>query len=140
MNTTNGMTIAEAARVTGVTTDAIRHYVRIGLLDPERSNNGYRRLKAREVRRIRFIRRSQRLGFKLDEIRAVIHESAHGNTPCPLVRDILRRRVMDNKKALEEMLTLQNRMEAALQIWVGMPDGIPTGEVVCSLIESLDEA
>lgn len=139
MKKTGFLTIGEAAKAAGVTRDAVRHYVRIGLIDPERGENGYRRLSDREVRRIRFIRRSQRLGFTLEEIRAIVQESSQGKTPCPLVRDILRQRVLDNKRVLDEVVMLQQRMEGAIKQWDSMPDGVPDGEVVCALIESLDE-
>lgn len=50
------MHIAEAARLTGATVKAIRHYERIGLIDPERMENGYRSFDERQLRVIVEIR------------------------------------------------------------------------------------
>jgi len=38
------------------------------------------------------------------------------------------------------MLKLQIRMEKALKKWRQMPDGIPDGDSVCHLIESIEGA
>ena len=63
--------IAELAREFDVTTRTIRFYEDKGLLAPERE--GQRRVyAARDRVRLRLIMRGKRLGFSLDEIRAMI--------------------------------------------------------------------
>ncbi len=66
----SGMKIGEAARQAGVKLDTIRYYERRGLLpDPPRRPSGYRVFGEDTVRRVRFIKRAQELGFTLNEIR-----------------------------------------------------------------------
>ena len=131
------LTVTELANRSGATPHAVRYYTRMGLLRPERDpGNGYRRYEYREVGWLRFIRQAKRLGYTLSEIRKIMHDSDQGQSPCPRVREILSRRIDENRQQLEELIALQTRMEQALEQWAGMPDGVPDGHSVCHLIES----
>lgn len=68
------LTIGHAARLAGVTTKALRHYDRIGLLRPAAvdPHNGYRRYLPEQVSRARLIRRLRELELPLDEIRRLL--------------------------------------------------------------------
>jgi len=128
--------IGEVARLTGVSVDTIRHYTRKGLLAPKRdSNNGYQHYSKTDVQRVRFILQAKRLGYTLKEIDEVICEARQGHSPCPRVREIIEARIGENRQKVDELNNLQTRMEAALQRWRSMPDGMPDGESVCHLIE-----
>ena len=134
------MTVAELARLTGVTPDVIRYYTRIGLLKPARNaDNNYKQFGPNDVKCVQFIRRAQRLGFTLAEIAEIIENSRQGNTPCPMVRETIRQRIEENSRSLKELVALQNRMENALSQWKTMPDGMPNGHAICSLIEAIEE-
>jgi len=134
------MTVNDLSQRTGVTSHAVRYYSRIGLLKPGRNpDNGYRLFDRSDLARLRFIRQAQSLGFTLDEISEILAESEHGRSPCPKVRDILRRRIEENHRKLAELMDLQSRMEEALDHWEAMPDGVPDGHSVCHLIESESE-
>lgn len=134
------LTVTELANRSGATPHAVRYYTRLGLLRPERNpDNGYRMYKHAEVSWLRFIRQAKRLGYTLNEIREIMHDSDRSESPCPRVREILTRRIGETRRELEELLALQTRMEQALELWRDMPDGIPDGHSVCHLIESFDE-
>lgn len=65
--------IGKLAATTGVSVPTIRYYEQIGLLpEADRTASGYRRFAPEAVRRLRFIRRAQQLGFSLDEIRELL--------------------------------------------------------------------
>lgn len=69
----NGTTIGGLARTAGVNVETVRYYQRIGLLDaPHRVRGTVRRYGRDELRRLRFIRRAQALGFSLDEVRLLL--------------------------------------------------------------------
>ena len=131
------LTVSELAKHSGTTPHAVRYYTRMGLLRPERNpDNGYRLYPYREVSWLRFIRQAKRLGYTLNEIRAIMQDSDQGRSPCPRVRTILLRRMEENCRQIDELTALQQRMEQALEQWAMMPDGIPDGHSVCHLIES----
>lgn len=131
-------TVAQLANQADVSAGTVRHYAHIALLKPQRNpQNGYKLFKEDDIRRLRFIRQAQNLGYTLAEIRKILNHSAHGNSPCPQVREIIQRRIAENRAKLDAMLVLQKRMEGALSLWETMPDGSPDGASVCHLIESI---
>jgi MerR family transcriptional regulator, copper efflux regulator len=72
--------IGELAKRGGVGIDTVRYYERNGLLSPHtRLPSGYRRYGDLEVARLNFIRRAQALGFTLNEVKALLQISAHGD-------------------------------------------------------------
>ncbi len=64
---------SQLAKQSGVNLETIRYYERQGLLaKPPRSSAGYRQFSAGSVRRVRFIKRAQELGFSLKEIKELL--------------------------------------------------------------------
>lgn len=134
------LTISELAGLARVTPDAVRHYVHIGLLAPKRrSEKGYRLFGVDDVKRVKFIRQAKGLGFTLADIREIFDHGRRRLSPCPAVRDIIRRRIDENRSRLAELNALQKRMDEALEKWKTMPDGEPDGDAICYLIESVTE-
>lgn len=132
--------VKDLATRCGVSADAVRYYARIGLLGCKRdTNNRYRLFGEEDARRLVFIRRAKHLGYTLGEIKQILEESRRGKSPCPLVRDIIQRRVRESRHRLDEERRLLKRMELALAKWREMPDGTPDGHSICRLIESFDE-
>lgn len=132
--------VIELANRSGATPHAIRYYTRVGLLRPKRNpDNGYRLYEYSEVGWLRFIRQAKRLGYTLNEIREIMHDLDRDQSPCQRVRDILQRRIDENRQQLDELSALQDRMEHALEQWSGMPDCAPDKHSVCHLIESFAE-
>jgi MerR family transcriptional regulator, mercuric resistance operon regulatory protein len=63
------LTIGQVATEGGVNVETIRYYQRRGLLEePEKPVGGYRNYPKEIVKRIRFIKRAQALGFSLEEV------------------------------------------------------------------------
>ncbi len=131
------MKVNELAKRAGVTPHSVRYYTRIGLLRPGREvRSGYRSYGEADLRRLLFIRRAQSLGFGLMEIAEILRHSERKRSPCPLVREIIERRIRENDEDLDELIALRNRMRAALAKWRRMPDSVPRGGEICRLIES----
>lgn len=61
------LTVGRLAKAAGVGVETIRYYRRRGLLDTPADAAGYRRYGAGHLDRLRFIKRSQSIGFTLDE-------------------------------------------------------------------------
>ena len=72
--------IGKLSSLAGVNIDTVRYYERHGLLAPSaRLASGYRRYGDLELARLRFIRRAQKLGFSLKEIKSLLNLSAKRN-------------------------------------------------------------
>lgn len=131
-------TVSDLANEAQVTTDTVRHYVKLGLLQPKRDSvNGYKIFSNTDTIRVQFIRNAKSLGFTLKEISEIFSYSEDGNSPCPEVRELLKQHIEENRARIEELNALQGRMERALRQWNSMPDGSPNGTSVCHLIESI---
>jgi DNA-binding transcriptional MerR regulator len=134
------LTVTQLANRSGTSPNVVRYYTRVGLLRPERNpDNGYHFYNPRDISWLRFIRQAKRLGYTLGEIKAIRHDADQGHSPCPRVRKILQRRLVENRRHLEELMALQTRMEQAFLGWADMPDGVPDGDSVCHLIESFGD-
>jgi len=131
------MKVSELARRSNVTPDTVRYYVRIDLLRPKRiGKNRYKQFVESDINRLQFIRKAKLLGYTLSEIRDILRDSERGKSPCRKVRRIIQRRIAENRHKLDEIAALQMRMEEALKDWATLPDGVPSGDTVCCLIES----
>jgi Hg(II)-responsive transcriptional regulator len=73
------ITIGGLARAAAVGVETVRYYQRRRLLAVPHSGVGIRRYPAAMVERIRFIKRSQNLGFSLEEIRELLRLEAGGS-------------------------------------------------------------
>lgn len=63
------LTIGQLAKAAAVNVETIRYYQRRGLLEePPRPLGGQRHYSAEQIKRVRFIKRAQALGFTLSEI------------------------------------------------------------------------
>ncbi len=135
------MTATVLANQADVSLYTVRHYTRIGLLKPARNTqNNYKVYQTSDAVRVRFIKAAGNLGFSLAEIADILKEAKEGNTPCPMVREIIVRRIAENQRKIREIQKLQRKMEKALQDWSKMRNSMPTGDSVCHLIESVSEA
>lgn len=77
--------------------------------------------------------------FTFENIRHIIGLSEAGESPCREVREIMRRRVEENRRRLVDQIALQLRMERALARWEKMSNAPPRGDTVCHLIESVTD-
>jgi MerR family mercuric resistance operon transcriptional regulator len=78
----NEMTIGRAAKAAGVKIDTIRYYQRIGLIaEPMLPQGGQRKYGEGVVRRVKFIKRAQTLGFTLEEASSLLSFARPGNSP-----------------------------------------------------------
>lgn len=131
--------IIQLARAVDEPAHVIRYYCRIGLLIPQRrSPNGYRRFDAQALHHLQFIRRAQGLGFSLNEIAEIFQHARNERSPCPSVREIIERRIVQVSDQLASLVALNERMRRALCRWRRLLDRTPTGGEICHLIETSD--
>ena len=128
----NGLTIGEVASQAAVHIETLRYYERRGLLPkPPRSASGY--FSDDAVRRVRFIKRAQVLGFSLREIEDLLTLRARRGRSCANVQAKARAKIVD----IEARLRTLTAMKRALTRLVAACDGCATvGD--CPILESLD--
>ncbi|MCL2514990.1 MAG: redox-sensitive transcriptional activator SoxR [Microbacteriaceae bacterium] len=75
------LTVGELAERSGVAVSALHFYERKGLIASERSAGNQRRFHRDALRRVAFIRVSQRVGIPLADIRGALDSLPEGRTP-----------------------------------------------------------
>ncbi len=81
MESTDLLSIGDAATRAGIAPSALRFYEEQGLIQAERTSGNQRRFRRAELRRIALIRAAQSFGLTLDEIRAALDSLPEGRTP-----------------------------------------------------------
>lgn len=130
------LTVSQLAKQLDISADTVRHYVRTGLINPERDpDNGYKRFHAEDIKRLRFILQAKSLGFSLADIQTIMDQASYGESPCPQVRTIMESRLKETAAKIAAMQATYQQMQDAMQRWQTQPDCTPTGEHICHLIE-----
>ena len=76
-------TIGQLAKTTGVNIQTVRYYERLRLLEPcDRKPSGYRLYDGESLKRLRFIKNAQALGFTLREIAELLNLRVTSTARC----------------------------------------------------------
>ena len=122
------LTIGRLARAAGVNVETVRYYQRRGLVaEPERPLNSVRRYSEDSVKRIRFIKRAQDLGFTLAEIGNLL--ALEDGRSCRETRELAGRKLA----IVESRLTDLNRLRKTLRELIARCD-TSRGKVSCPII------
>jgi DNA-binding transcriptional MerR regulator len=102
---------------TGLSVDTIRFYEKQCLLErPPRTEGGFRLFSAHDIQRIQFIKRAQKLGFSLPEIRELLVLQQHDEgEACSPVRDLLQVKVAAVRSKIRELDVLEEQLAKALR-------------------------
>ena len=108
------LTIGRVADAAGVNVETIRYYQRRGLMpEPDKPINGQRRYAADAVRRVRFIRRAQVLGFTLEEIGSLLDlDEAHA---CAETRHLAAHKLEVSESKLADLKAMRKALIALLR-------------------------
>jgi MerR family copper efflux transcriptional regulator len=125
--------IGDAAATAGVASPTLRFYERRGLVKPrERSASGYRMYSAEDVRKVRFIKRAQGLGFSLREVRELL-ALRDAKRPCKEVQTTAKAKLADVKAKLEQLGQVERALRTLLRTCA-------RGEGrSCPILEALDK-
>ncbi|HYO81798.1 MAG TPA: MerR family DNA-binding protein [Bryobacteraceae bacterium] len=128
--------IGQVAELGGVNLQTVRYYEREKLLpEPPRLASGYRVFSDDAVRRVRFIKRAQELGFTLAEIRELLSLRVDPDRDSGTVRELALKKITDIN---EKVRTLQ-AMKGALEHLIDRCSGHgPASE--CPILESIDSS
>src|ERR687887_2907022 len=131
----DGFRTSEVARAGGVNLETIRYYERRGLLPkPPRTPDGYRTFGADAVRRLRFIKRAQELGFSLKEVKELLALRVDARTSCADVRRRAEAKIADIEQKLRGLRAMKRALVGLTAACAGR------GPVsACPILESLDQ-
>lgn len=124
--------IGDITRLLGLSADTLRYYEKIGLLPRVgRSVAGLREYGERDVSRLRFIQRAQKMGFSLAEIAQLLAMRENPQQARDEVRILTTLKLEEVEVRLKELTLLRNELRLLLNLCRGAKDG-------CPIIETID--
>ena len=129
------LTTGEVADQAGVNLQTVRYYERRGLIpEPPRSAGGFRQYGPDAVRRIRFVKRAQELGFSLDEIDGLLALRGDADGQAAEVREIALAKADDIAGKIRDL----ERMRVSLAALAAACAGRGSTQD-CSILHALDD-
>jgi DNA-binding transcriptional MerR regulator len=126
--------IGELSSLLGLSADTLRYYEKIGLLPPvTRSASGLRLYDDKDVSRLNFIRRAQRMNFTLAEIARLMEMRENPQSARSEVRALMEKKLHDVEVHIEELNTLRREMRLLINLCHRAAGG-------CPIIEDIDQA
>lgn len=126
--------IGELSELTGVNSETIRYFERIGMLKPpERTEAGHRVFTEQHAERLKFIRHARDMGFSQDDVRALLKLSDGELTSCGEVKSI----AAVHLDSIRQRIAKLQRLEALLDSTVAKCSGgkVPKCPVIDALME-----
>ena len=105
------LTIGQVAKCASINLQTVRYYERQGLLAPiSRTEAGYRIFSPQSVRRIRFIKRSQELGFSLHEIKELLSLRIDAHTTQADIRKRTQAKIVDVEQKIRHLKAIHKTL------------------------------
>ena len=131
----SSLTIGRLAKEAGINLETVRFYERQKLVPkPPRTSSGYRLYPPEAVRRLRFIRRAQELGFSLKEVRELLSLRASRSATSAAVRTKAEAKIADIESKIRTLEAMKQSLRKLTQTCNGCA---PVSE--CPILESLDK-
>jgi Hg(II)-responsive transcriptional regulator len=128
------MRTGELAAGAAVNPQTLRYYERRGLLEnPVRSPGGYRAYPDDAVRRVRFIKRAQELGFRLTEVETPLELAEGGPDSCEKARDFATEKITDLGQRIADLQVLQGGLTRLVETCE-----LPRAQRDCPILHELD--
>jgi Hg(II)-responsive transcriptional regulator len=105
------MRSSQVAAEAGVNVQTLRYYERRGLLpQPDRLASGYRSYNAGAVRRVRFVKGAQQLGFSLEEIDTLLDLAAGGPKNCDAAKTLAAEKVAHLEQKIAHLSAMRDSL------------------------------
>jgi len=118
--------IGEVTEQTGISADTLRYYEKFGLLiNISRNASGIRQYSDKDISKLKFIKRAQRMNFSLDEIKNLLSMREDPQHAKNSVRQLTADKLVHVENQLNELTTLRNELKLLLNLCRGSKDGCP---------------
>jgi MerR family transcriptional regulator, copper efflux regulator len=114
------MKISELAKRCGVSPHALRHYERLGLLQPVRRDNGYREYSESMRREVVFISMSRKIGFSLAAIAEQLPVYRAGRLSIADMVESLHYRIAEIDQQIVDLGVIRDEVRSHIE-WLQAP-------------------
>lgn len=130
------LTVGQVAKRAGVNLQTIHYYERRDLLPAAaRSDANYRLYRADAVQRTRFIKKAQRVGFTLEEVKELISLRAESVDQCRKVKALAEIKLEQIDEKLRSLRTMRSKLRGL----VGRCDAAAASPGIdCPMISAFD--
>lgn len=111
MKMKESLTIGKLANASNVNVETIRFYERKGILKQPRKQGAFRYYPQEFIDRIRFIKRSQELGFTLKETKELLELKIKNQSKCSDVLSKTELKIKEIKDKIEDLKKMQKSLE-----------------------------
>jgi len=126
--------IGSVAKESGVPIKTIRYYEELGLLRTSgRTEGGFRIFSSDVLARLNFIKRAQRLGLSLAEIKDFLDIHDRGELPCEHVQVKLSDKISQIEQQIQQLQILKLELKGLLSGWETIPEN--SEETIYPIIE-----
>jgi DNA-binding transcriptional MerR regulator len=109
-------TIGRLARTAAIPVSTLRFWEREGLLRPDgRTGANYRWYGPDALRRVRFIRVAQGVGFTLRDVRTLLELTDGRHARCCDVRELIERRLEEIEVRIDELKGLHDTLDSLVR-------------------------
>ncbi|MBP0439875.1 Cu(I)-responsive transcriptional regulator [Tianweitania sediminis] len=105
------MNIGAVSEKSGLPAKTIRYYEDIGLIRPDRRENGYRDYSMEDVHRLRFLQRSRSLGFSVEECRQLLSLYGDRGRESMEVKAIASGKLQEIERKITELQGLRDTLK-----------------------------
>lgn len=120
------MKIGDAVTASGISADTLRYYEKIKLMPKvHRNNAGVRFYSDKDLSRLGFIRRAQKMGFSLEEITSLLRFRDNPQKAKPKVRAMAHQKLDEIEQRLAELTHLRNELRLLTNLCRGSAEGCP---------------
>lgn len=125
----------DLARKAGVKTETLRYYEREGLLpEPNRTEAGYRMYSGEDVKRVRFIKRAQELGFSLKEVKELLALKLDASQSASEVKRLAEQKIQNIETKIQSLRAMKETLKDLAEACSGK------GQVGnCPILNCLDD-
>lgn len=118
--------IGEVVAELTLSADTLRYYEKIKLLPKvQRNNAGVRFYSEKDLSRLRFIKRAQRMGFSLEEIADLLRFRENPQQAKPQVRELAHLKLAVIEEHLAELSTLRDELRLLTNLCGASDSGCP---------------
>ena len=105
------MKIGKAAKLSNLTIKTVRYYANIGLVKPEQNiSSGYREYKDEEVAKLKFIGKSRKCDFSIDECKELLSMYEDKNRTSKEFKKITLEKISKIDSKLNDLKDLRNEL------------------------------
>ncbi|MBR9653485.1 Cu(I)-responsive transcriptional regulator [Thalassovita aquimarina] len=125
------MNIGDVARLSGVPAKTIRYYEEIGLVKPQRSENGYRAFRENDLHKLAFLGRARMLGFSIEDCRNLLALYEDDTRESANVKQIAEGHLKRIDEKIEQLQSMRSTLAGLVESCAGdhRPD--------CPILEDL---